>query len=223
MPAFSKSRIVGAVEIGTSKVSVLVGEVSGSRLHVIGLGEFPSRGVVKGVVVDAPAAGEATHRALVAAENSAGARLQQIYLAQSGSHIDGFYHEASVNVAFTDVITAGPFIAANKIRALAVSGSHRFKGLPDVPTVAEAGLPHFVVEGWAGLVAAAGTPPERVKYLNEQVNKALQDPDVIKKVSAIGGEIVGGSPEKFGAFMAAEDKKWGELVDKAHLQVNASK
>jgi len=129
----------------------------------------------------------------------------------------------SVNVAFTDVITAGPFIAAKKIRALAVSGSHRFKGLPDVPTVAEAGLPGFVVEGWAGLVAAAGTPPERVKYLNQQVNKALQDPEVIKKVSAIGGEIVGGSPEKFGAFMAAEDTKWGELVDKAHLQVNASK
>ena len=49
--AFSKSRIVGAVEIGTSKITVLVGEVSGSRLHVIGLGEFPSRGVVKGVVV----------------------------------------------------------------------------------------------------------------------------------------------------------------------------
>jgi cell division protein FtsA len=95
---FSKSRIVGAVEIGTSKVTVLVGEVSGTRLHVIGLGEFPSRGVVKGVVVDAPAAGEATHRALVAAENSAGTRLQQIYLAQSGSHIDGFYHEATVNV-----------------------------------------------------------------------------------------------------------------------------
>ncbi len=96
--AFSKSRIVGAVEIGTSKITVLVGEVSGSRLHVIGLGEFPSRGVVKGVVVDAPAAGEATHRALVAAEQSAGARINQIYLAQSGSHIDGFYHEATVNV-----------------------------------------------------------------------------------------------------------------------------
>jgi cell division protein FtsA len=98
MPAFSKSRIVGAVEIGTSKVTALVGEVSGSRLDVIGLGEFPSRGVVKGVVVDAPAAGEATHRALVAAEQSAKARIEQIYLAQSGAHIDGFYHEAAVNV-----------------------------------------------------------------------------------------------------------------------------
>ncbi len=94
-----KSRIVGAVEIGTSKITVLVGEVAGPRLNVVGLGEFPSRGVVKGVVVDAPAAGEATHRALVAAEQSAGARIRQVYLAQSGSHIDGFYHEAAINIS----------------------------------------------------------------------------------------------------------------------------
>ena len=98
MPAFSNSRIVGAVEIGTSKVTVLVGEVAGSKLNLIGLGESPSRGVVKGVVVDSPAAGEATHRALVAAEKSAGVRIEQVYLAQSGAHIDGFYHEATVNV-----------------------------------------------------------------------------------------------------------------------------
>ena len=94
----SNSRIVGAVEIGTSKITVLVGQSSGSRLNVIGMGEFPSRGVVKGTVVDSPAAGEATHRAIIAAEQSVGARLQQIFLSQSGSHIDGFYHEAAVNV-----------------------------------------------------------------------------------------------------------------------------
>jgi tripartite-type tricarboxylate transporter receptor subunit TctC len=127
----------------------------------------------------------------------------------------------SVNVAFTDVITAGPFIAEKKVRALAVSGSHRFAGLPDVPTVAEAGLSGFVVEGWAGLVAADGTPPDRIAFINAEVNKALKDPDVIKKVLALGGDIVGGSPEQFGQFMAAEDEKWGDLVDKAHLQVNS--
>lgn len=98
MSAFSKSRIVGAVEIGTSKVTVLVGEVAGPKLNLIGLGEFASRGVVKGVVIDSPAAGEATHRALVAAEKSAGVAIEQVYLAQSGAHIDGFYHEATVNV-----------------------------------------------------------------------------------------------------------------------------
>lgn len=124
----------------------------------------------------------------------------------------------SVNVAFTDVITASPFIAAKKVRAIAVSGSHRFRGLPDVPTVAEAGLSGFVVEGWAGLVAANGTPPDRVKFLNEQVNKALKDPGVMEKVSALGGEIVGGTPEQFGQFMAAEDSKWGDLAEQAHLR-----
>jgi tripartite-type tricarboxylate transporter receptor subunit TctC len=127
----------------------------------------------------------------------------------------------SVNVAFTDVITAGPFIAANKVRALAVSGSHRFAGLLDVPTVAEAGLPGFVVEGWVGLVTADGTPMDRVKFLNVEINKALKDPEVIKKVSALGGDIIGGTPEQFGLFMAKEDKKWGDLVDQAHLQVNS--
>jgi cell division protein FtsA len=100
--AFSKSRIVGAVEIGTSKVTVLVGELSGRSLQVIGVGEFPSRGVIKGVVTEAPAAGEATHRALVAAEQSAGVKIGQIFLAQSGGHIDGFYHEAAVNVGGLD-------------------------------------------------------------------------------------------------------------------------
>jgi tripartite-type tricarboxylate transporter receptor subunit TctC len=124
----------------------------------------------------------------------------------------------SVNVAFTDVITGGPFIAANKVRVLAVSGGHRFRGLPDVPTVAEAGLPGFVVEGWVGLVAADGTPPDRISFLNEQVNKALKDPDVIAKVSGLGGDIVGGTPEQFGRFMAAEDAKWGDLVEQAHLR-----
>lgn len=98
-----KSRIVAAVEIGTSKITVLVGEVSGSSLNVIGFGEAPSRGsaksVLKGVVVDAPAAGEATHRALVKACDSAGARIDKIYLAQSGGHLDGFYHHGEVSVS----------------------------------------------------------------------------------------------------------------------------
>lgn len=98
MATFSKSRIVGAVEIGTSKITVLVGETNGPRLKIIGFGEFPSRGVVKGVVTDSKAAGEATHRAIDAAEKSAGVRLEQVYLAQSGTHVDGFYHEAAVNV-----------------------------------------------------------------------------------------------------------------------------
>ncbi len=99
----SKSKFIGAVEIGTSKVTVLVGELTNGRsLHIIGLGQFPSRGVIKGGVIDFKAASDATHRALIEAEKKAGVRIDEVYLAQSGGHIEGFYNEASVNVSAAD-------------------------------------------------------------------------------------------------------------------------
>lgn len=99
----SKSKFIGAVDIGTSKVTVLVGELTNGRsLHIIGLGKFPSRGVIKGGVSDFKAASDATHRALLEAEKRAGVRIDEVYLAQTGGHIDGFYNEASVNVSAAD-------------------------------------------------------------------------------------------------------------------------
>ena len=99
----SKSRIVGAVEIGTSKVAVLVGElVSGRSLSLIGFGECQSRGVIKGTVTDFKAATDAAHSALVAAQESAGVNIDEVYLAQTGGHLEGFYNEASVSVSAAD-------------------------------------------------------------------------------------------------------------------------
>jgi cell division protein FtsA len=96
-------RIVGAVEIGTGKVSVLVGEISrGRALNIIGVGLATSRGVMKGEVVDYKAASEATHHALEMAEKKAGARIEEVWLAQTGPHLDGFYNEAAVNVKSAD-------------------------------------------------------------------------------------------------------------------------
>jgi tripartite-type tricarboxylate transporter receptor subunit TctC len=125
----------------------------------------------------------------------------------------------AVDVTFSDVITAAPQIEAGKVRVLAVSGSHRVKSMPDVPTIEEAGLPGFVVVGWAGLVAKAGTPPERIRLLNEHVNRALQAPDVVERVAALGAEVVGGTPGAFGKFMQDEDKKWGDLARTADLRI----
>lgn len=98
----SKSRIIGAVEIGTSKISVLVGELNGRELALIGHGECPSRGVIKGAVVDYKAASDCTHAALEIAERDAGERIDQVFLALSGGHLEGFYNEASVNVKAAD-------------------------------------------------------------------------------------------------------------------------
>jgi cell division protein FtsA len=93
---------IGAVEIGTSKVTVLVGEYTGRELAIIGRGECSSRGVIKGTVVDYKAASECTHSALEQAEREAGERIEAVFLAQTGGHLEGFYNEASVNVKASD-------------------------------------------------------------------------------------------------------------------------
>lgn len=99
----NRGRIVGAVEIGTGKISVLVGEIArGRALNIIGVGLAQSHGVMKGEVVDYKAACEATHHALEMAEKKAGVRLDEVWLAQTGAHVDGFANEASVNVQSAD-------------------------------------------------------------------------------------------------------------------------
>ena len=106
----SRTKFIGAVEIGTSKVSVLIGQVTQGTLHIIGVGECQSRGVIKGAVADFKAASEATHSALMAAEASAGTRIDEVYLAQTGGHLEGFYNEAAVNVSAADNLVGSPDI-----------------------------------------------------------------------------------------------------------------
>jgi cell division protein FtsA len=99
----SKTKYIGAVEIGTSKVTVLIGELSqGRSLSIIGFGECQSRGVLKGAVMDFRSASDATHSALLAAESNAGVRIDEVYLAQAGGHLDGFYNESAVSVSAAD-------------------------------------------------------------------------------------------------------------------------
>lgn len=98
----SRTTFIGAVEIGTSKVSVLIGEYTGRELTIIGHGECSSRGVIKGAVVDYKAASECTHSALEQAERDAGEQIDMVFLAQTGGHLEGFYNEAAVNVKAAD-------------------------------------------------------------------------------------------------------------------------
>ncbi len=99
----SRTKYIGAVEVGTSKVTVMIGELTqGRSLSIIGFGECQSRGVIKGAVMDFRSASDATHSALLAAESNAGVRIDEVYLAQAGGHLDGFYNEAAVNVSAAD-------------------------------------------------------------------------------------------------------------------------
>lgn len=99
------SRIIGAVEIGTSKVVVLIGEIVNEKtLNIVGMGVSSSRGVKKGEIIDFNAASDCTHAAIMAAEESAGVRVDAVYLAQSGRHLQTFFNDAEVTVKSSDNI-----------------------------------------------------------------------------------------------------------------------
>ncbi|MGE4078598.1 MAG: Bug family tripartite tricarboxylate transporter substrate binding protein [Reyranella sp.] len=124
---------------------------------------------------------------------------------------------------FADVLAAIPHISSRSLRGVAISSKQRSRLLPDLPAVAESGIPalaNFDVVGWNGLVAKTGTPADRIKLINEHVKRALEAPDMAERMSKLGADVAVMSTNEFGAFMRAEDKKWGGLVKKADLKVN---
>jgi tripartite-type tricarboxylate transporter receptor subunit TctC len=105
-----------------------------------------------------------------------------------------------------------PQIAAGKARALANAGAKRPSALPNVPTVAEQGLPGFDASSWYGLVAPAKTPEPVLAKLREEVAKALKAPDVVGRIRELGSEPGTAFGDDFKAFLAAETKKWAEVI-----------
>ena len=125
-----------------------------------------------------------------------------------------------VTMTFDNITTAWPLAKAGKLRALAVTTAKRSSVAPEVPTLAESGLPGFEVGSWQGVFAPAGTPPDIVKRLNAEIVKALNLPDVREKLGGLGAEIVADSPEEFSALVKAEVVKWADVVKKSGAKVD---
>ena len=105
-----------------------------------------------------------------------------------------------------------------RVRALAVTGAKRSRLLPDLPTVAEAGLPGYAASGWYGLLAPAGTPTAVITRLHAETAKALRLPDVSERLSSQGAEPVGSTPEELTRFIRSEIEKWSGLVKVARMK-----
>ena len=105
-----------------------------------------------------------------------------------------------------------PHIKAGRIKALGVSGTRRAAVLPDVPTIAEAGVPGYDADLWFGLWGPAQLAREAARQLHAEVSKALQSPDIRRRLADLGAEPVGSTPEAFGAFLKAEIAKWEKVV-----------
>jgi tripartite-type tricarboxylate transporter receptor subunit TctC len=101
---------------------------------------------------------------------------------------------------------------------LAIASPQRSPQLPDVPTVAESGIPGFDVTSWYGIVVRSGTPPAVVRKLHADMAEALAAADVKEKLAALGLDPSGNSPEDFQRMIAAESRKWSEIVRKADIK-----
>jgi tripartite-type tricarboxylate transporter receptor subunit TctC len=123
-----------------------------------------------------------------------------------------------VQMAFATLTTVVPHVRAGKLRGIAVIGSQRSAAVPDLPTVAEAGVPGFEVNNWIGLFAPAGTPNEIVRRLNAEVMKIMQAPEVASRMVQQGERFTPNSPEDFGRFVRAEISRWEKVIKDAGLK-----
>ena len=117
-----------------------------------------------------------------------------------------------LSVGFNSALATMPHLKSGKLRALAVTGSSRSAGMPDVPTVAEAGLRGYEASTWYGVLAPAGTPGPVIQLLSIELGKALRSDEVKGTLSAQGLDLVGSTPEQFAAYIRTEMVKWAKVV-----------
>jgi tripartite-type tricarboxylate transporter receptor subunit TctC len=125
-----------------------------------------------------------------------------------------------VQMMFDSVPTMAPLVLAKEVKALATTGKERSPILPDVPTMAEAGVPGYEATLWVGVMAPAGTPKPIVDRLNSEINKILTRPDVKETLAKQGAVAMSMTPTEFDAFLRAQIAKWEKVVNSAGLKLD---
>ena len=119
-----------------------------------------------------------------------------------------------------NVTSVLPHVSAGRLRALGVTGAKRIPLAPEIPTVAEAGVPGYEITAWGGYMGPAGVPAAVVTKLNAEINKVLASPLIRERWLALGIEPVGGTPERFAAHVKAETAKWTDVIRKAGIKAD---
>lgn len=125
-----------------------------------------------------------------------------------------------VPITFDNMVTTLPLIQSGQLRALAVSTKTRSPAVPDIPTLAESGVPGYDATAWFGLFVPAGTPADVVGKLSDAARQAAQAPDVKARLDSLGCEAVGSTPAEFDAFFKSEVHKWAQVVKRANVQLD---
>jgi tripartite-type tricarboxylate transporter receptor subunit TctC len=124
-----------------------------------------------------------------------------------------------IQLIFDNLTSIAPHVKAGRVRGLGVSSVRRSLIFPDIPTIAEAGVPGYETNSWGGMVVPVRTSRAIVTKLNAEINKALQSPELRERYAAIEAEPTGGTPEQFAAFVKTESVKWADVVKKSGAKV----
>jgi tripartite-type tricarboxylate transporter receptor subunit TctC len=125
-----------------------------------------------------------------------------------------------VSLMFDLVLTAAPHVKSGAVRGLAVTSSQRSSALPELPTVAESGVPGYEVSAWFGIFAPAGVPQPVTQRLNAEFVKALQQPDLRQRLASQGAEPLTSTPSEFAAYLRSEIDKWAKVVKASGMKVD---
>jgi tripartite-type tricarboxylate transporter receptor subunit TctC len=125
-----------------------------------------------------------------------------------------------VSFAFVNAPLALPQVRAGKLRALAVTGARRSPAVPDLPTMAEAGLPDFVVESWYGLMAPAGTPEPILRKVRDDTLQVLARPEMVEAFAKQGADVVTSTPAEFASMIASDKARWAEVIRKSGAKID---
>jgi tripartite-type tricarboxylate transporter receptor subunit TctC len=166
-----------------------------------------------------PGIGSSAHLAVELFAQHVGIKLTHIPFRGSGPAIVAAI-SGVVQVIFGDAASTTPQVAAGQLRALAVTASQRSPKLPDVPTVAEAGVSGYEVAAWHGYFAPVGVKPEILEKLNHEINEILKDPAMRDRLAQDGIEAVGGTPDAFAAHLKDELTQWGKIAKQAEIKLN---
>jgi tripartite-type tricarboxylate transporter receptor subunit TctC len=123
------------------------------------------------------------------------------------------------DVTLNGMLATYPLVKGGRLKLLAVSSARRMSAIPDVPTIAESGLPGFETGSWQGVVAPAGTPPDVVARLNAEIGRILAAPEMRDKLGNQGAEVRINSPDEFATFIRAEKTRWAKVVKEADIKV----
>jgi tripartite-type tricarboxylate transporter receptor subunit TctC len=163
--------------------------------------------------------GSAQHLVSALFASMAGIELNHVPYKGSGQAMQDLLG-GQVKVSFAGIPNVLAHVRGGRLRALAVSTAQRWPDLPDVPTVAEAGVPGYEATLWLCVLAPAKTPPEIVKRLATEIEKALQDPEMLKNLRSAGIGATYMGPAAFGPFLRTEYEKWGKVVKDTGATVN---